>query len=687
MGLFLSNIDDNQRVKYVPITLKRLLIVIIPLLFAACIQQPASVKEEVLARLKTVDSLVLTNKADSAVNLLLAANSRYANVPQPFLAIYYCIRAQARRDNELDMNATADSAVAEFSNETLQNLYPRQYYTVLITKGMACYVNGKFNTALQFFYKAKSINGISDCDLGELMSRLGGIYYDQQNYLKAAQSWYASYQMRTNCDVELPQQKFALQQGQVDNAGLAYERAGLPDSAAHCFFTDIKLIEDAVKAGVDSNQIKSSKIVVFDNLGGFYLKRGMFDSAEYYLTLSTGINWTDIDGATIPPQLKLASLYTQTGRLQKAIPLFRQTKQLLDRHPKYNPESKEKWHQFYAAFLFKSNRPAEAYNELNEYIRVKDSVDRAAGAVMTLNVGKEFNTIQQQQTLNELKVKDKVNKIYLWAISMVIILSFVIIFLVYRNLKKSRKNYQSTIMHNQQLQGALEELEDANKNYIRVMRVMAHDLRNPLGGITGIAGILLKEDKLDAEQRHMIKLVESTGNHSMDMINELLNSGLAQQDEPLPVQPHDITLLLHDTIEVLEFKAAEKKQTLTYTGSTAPVIVNINHEKMWRVFNNVIMNAVKFTPAGGTITVSINRQGNRCVISVADNGVGIPDADKPHVFDMFTPAKKTGTGGEKPFGLGLSISKRIIERHNGKIWFESVEGKGTTFYIELAAGG
>jgi len=686
--MFLSNINDNQPVKFALAILKRNIILITAVLFTGCLQKESSIKKEAEHQFKIIDSLRVADRTDTAIELLLALHNRYKDEAEPFLGAYYRIKAEGLRDDEPAMNIMADSAMAEFNNETLQALYPQQYFKVLITKGIACYANKKFNLALQYFYRAKSIPGITVCDESEIISRIGGIFFDQLNYRQAAQSWYKSYEMSGDCVFAVQQQKFGFQQGQLDNAGLAYERAGVYDSAAFCYFKDINLIETTAASGqVKDTSLNSARIVVYDNLGGLYLKRGMIDSAEFYLAKSTGINWVDADGITVPPLLKLVELYTTTGKLQKAEPLFYRSKQLLDRHPRYNPVSQVKWHKLYAAFLLKNNRQLDAYNQLAEYIRIKDSIDKASGTLMTLNVGKEFNTLQQQQTLNELKIKDKVNKIYLWAITVVVALSLVIIFLVYRNLKKSRKGYNDSIAQNQQLQRTLQELEDANKNYIRVMRVMAHDLRNPLGGITGIAGILLKDDELNAEQRHMLQLVESTGNHSMEMINELLNSGLAQENEPIVTEPHNIAMLLNDTVELLQFRAKEKRQTLRYTGNAQPIIANINREKMWRVFNNVIVNAIKFTRPGGNITVSINRQGNRGVISVTDDGVGIPDIDRAHVFDMFTPAKKTGTGGEKPFGLGLSISKRIIEKHNGKIWFESVEYKGTTFYIELAVAG
>jgi two-component system sensor histidine kinase VicK len=114
-----------------------------------------------------------------------------------------------------------------------------------------------------------------------------------------------------------------------------------------------------------------------------------------------------------------------------------------------------------------------------------------------------------------------------------------------------------------------------------------------------------------------------------------------------------------------------------------PKQLNISQEKIWRVISNLISNAIKFSPNNADIKVKVANGNNEVKISVSDNGIGIPDNIKNDVFNTFTNAKRTGTAGEKSFGLGLSICRQIIENHNGKIWFESNAGKGTTFYISL----
>ncbi len=266
----------------------------------------------------------------------------------------------------------------------------------------------------------------------------------------------------------------------------------------------------------------------------------------------------------------------------------------------------------------------------------------------------------------------------------VAVLLLVIGIIVIGVLRQSRKNHKNVRLQNEQLQQTLEELEYANQNIVRIMRIMAHDLRNPLSGMIGLANTMAEDETVD-EKKHMLRLIEATGVHSLDMINELLTSGLADENEPLVKHPLDIKELLCDSVELLRFKAAEKNQQIIFESLNVPIIATVNHEKIWRVFNNLIVNAIKFSHKGGIIKVSIyeNADKKTVLISVADNGIGIPDKDKERIFEMFTSAKRVGTDGEQPFGLGLSISKRVIEYHNGKLWVENNAGQGSVFYIEL----
>jgi len=138
---------------------------------------------------------------------------------------------------------------------------------------------------------------------------------------------------------------------------------------------------------------------------------------------------------------------------------------------------------------------------------------------------------------------------------------------------------------------------------------------------------------------------------------------------------------LAQCVSLLKFKATEKNQSLEL--SAFKVVVDVNKEKIWRLFSNLIYNAIKFSPYGSQIEIGMEREDEAIVFFLRDYGIGIPAELQDKIFDIFTEAKRFGTLGEHPVGLGLAISKQIVQAHKGDIWFESMAGEGTTFYVKL----
>lgn len=249
-------------------------------------------------------------------------------------------------------------------------------------------------------------------------------------------------------------------------------------------------------------------------------------------------------------------------------------------------------------------------------------------------------------------------------------------------LKKIKKKYSRQSNQTAQLIETITRTERINENYLRIMRALAHDLRTPLGGITGLAGILLGEEEFSEDSRRMLELIASTGSHSLEMVNELLKSGLDHY-EPIVLVQTDLKSLLFDSVELLQHQANEKQQIIIFEHLGDNLTAPINYEKIWRVFNNLIVNAIKFSYVGGEIRVSINDDKDYIEVSVKDRGIGISTHDQKAAFEMFTPIKREGTNGEKPFGIGLAISKRIVEQHEGNIRVTSSPDSGTVFYVKL----
>ncbi len=637
-------------------------------------------------RFQTIDSLFSAGKPDTA--LKLQRNLRPGiEKTDPLLVTYYCnIVEHTSADTALRV-LYADSAISFFYDDTKRKNYPSEYARALLAKGDVCFATKEYSAALQNYERARNLKGNNDNN-GVLASKMANIYFGQGNFEVAARYWMESYrQLEASAAKYTPQRLFYLKQGVLDNAGISYERMNKLDSAVYLYKLDLKLINTAENdSRINQEQVINARIVLYDNLGGTYLKQNKLDSAAKYLIKCVALPAKDNDGMRMSSFLKLAWLYQLLGNDKEAATSFEKSYQLLKLYGKHNARVKVLWHKYYADFVAKQGNAVKAYQYQNDYIRLKDSLDSSLEKLRNVDVAQELNFIAQQNRLERLEQQARIEKLYVAVITIAVIIALVVIFFITRILKQSRKNHREAQERNISLKITMDELENANKNITRIMRVMAHDLRTPLSGIIGLASAVNEDKNLNGDNRHMVQLIESTGGRTLDMIDELLKSGLSDEKENLEKKPVDLKTLLSELIELLQFKADEKHLKINFD-SAETVIVEVSYEKIWRVFSNIIANAIKFSHRGDTIQVTLKRnpENKTVLILVADNGIGIPEKEHEEVFEMFTEAKRPGTDGEKSFGLGLAISKRIVTLHNGRLWLESQPDRGTSFFIELPA--
>lgn len=215
------------------------------------------------------------------------------------------------------------------------------------------------------------------------------------------------------------------------------------------------------------------------------------------------------------------------------------------------------------------------------------------------------------------------------------------------------------------------------------MHVVAHDLRSPINSIYGIADFMSQDPKATAEQKESLVMIKQASRNSLDLSNEILESANLLQSAELVFTPINVVDLVNNCVGFMRFKASEKKQILVFQQPKEQITIHADHDKIQRVVNNLLTNAIKFSPAEKQILINLKLAANGIQLSVQDEGIGVPKSIQDKIFNIFTEAKRDGTNGEKAFGLGLSISRQIVLSHKGKIWLESEEGKGATFYVFL----
>jgi signal transduction histidine kinase len=288
----------------------------------------------------------------------------------------------------------------------------------------------------------------------------------------------------------------------------------------------------------------------------------------------------------------------------------------------------------------------------------------------------------KDEQLKSEKAKSAYNSDLLWLAVAVCFLTMLSIIILFRNWTTSRKTNDVLKMQFRQLESTSEALEQTNHDYARLIKVVAHDLRNPIGAINSLSSLLLEDDVSPDERKEFVQLINESSNNCINLITDLLETNFNLKESELQKEQINLPPFLLQTVKLLIFRAKEKGQELVLK---EPVNKSVfaDRTKILRVMNNLIINAIKFTPLGGMIEISTQRSPEGIVILVKDNGIGISKEARTKIFDPFTSSKREGTSGEQPFGLGLFIAKQIVDAHHGRIWFDSEPGKGTTFFVLL----
>jgi PAS domain S-box-containing protein len=229
------------------------------------------------------------------------------------------------------------------------------------------------------------------------------------------------------------------------------------------------------------------------------------------------------------------------------------------------------------------------------------------------------------------------------------------------------------------------ETERAVKQRDHIVAVVSHDLRNPLTAIGGAAGLLKRTQDLGEKAAVVHRNADLIG-RSVERMNRLISDLLDAariEAEGLAISPEETPLdvLLEEVVDAFEPIAHERSIHLVVDRTPRDCRLFVDRGRIFQVFSNLVGNALKFTPAGGKVTVFVERCEEEARFCVKDTGPGMKEADLPHIFDAYWQAEHTrSTTGA---GLGLAIAKGIVEAHGGRIWAESTPGEGAAFYFTL----
>jgi NtrC-family two-component system sensor histidine kinase KinB len=213
---------------------------------------------------------------------------------------------------------------------------------------------------------------------------------------------------------------------------------------------------------------------------------------------------------------------------------------------------------------------------------------------------------------------------------------------------------------------------------------VSHQLRAPLTSIYGFAETLLRRDVLfgEEERRTFLGYIASEAQRLTSIVDTLLTvARLEAGDMHVDVAPTDLHAVVSEAVTSVQESAALNGHRFVLHLPEEPLAASADREKLAQILKNLLDNAVKFSPGGGTVTVEAHRRAGRVEVRVVDEGEGIPEAEREHIFSKFHRADSTG--GHAGAGLGLFIARGLVRAMGGRIWVDSAEGGGSSFAFEL----
>lgn len=219
--------------------------------------------------------------------------------------------------------------------------------------------------------------------------------------------------------------------------------------------------------------------------------------------------------------------------------------------------------------------------------------------------------------------------------------------------------------------------ETAGRSRERVMEIVAHDLRNPLGAIGMSAEALLRKPAEGEDRRHVERILRATARMNR-LIGDLVDvSGIEHETLAMTRAREPVESIVRETAEAFMPRAEQRHITLEVGDPPRGLAIAADRARIVQLLGNLIGNALKFTPEGGRVALRVSEQGHQVLFEVADTGPGIPPDHVPHIFEQYWKGDGEGTG------LGLFIARSIVQAHRGELGVKTAPGAGATFFFTL----
>lgn len=289
----------------------------------------------------------------------------------------------------------------------------------------------------------------------------------------------------------------------------------------------------------------------------------------------------------------------------------------------------------------------------------------------------ELNRLEDVR-VSEMKRQDFFRNI----LAVVFAISVLLLITVYRSGQRRKEINKLLLQHQEETEVRSEELERLNAVKDKFFSIISHDLRSPINALAGLLDVLDKGGLSKEDLSTHIRELKTRFNHTRSLLNNLLDWTLLQMDKlNLQAAKINVKQIVDDNIQLLESITSKEVKLVSTIDSDVIAFADSNTFNL--VIRNLITNAIKFTNEGGQIEIGAKEKGPDWLVFVKDSGIGMSKEVIEILFDKTAPYTTRGTANEKGTGLGLILCKEFVEKNGGKIWVESEEGSGSTFWFTL----
>ena len=554
---------------------------------------------------------------------------------------------------------------------------------IMINKGMTYYNQENFPRALALFHDALEIKLNSDDIVGVagLYNNIGMVHRSRQDDKKAA-DYYAK-------ALEIWQERGDLQGigMTTNNLGVAKAELGKNREAISYFS---KSLEIAKRMNYGRGVADNTR-----NIGRAYFRLGKLDSAMVYQKRALKMARQSGQPQIVAPILvDMAQIHVEWKNYDQAMADAREALKLNEQVQLMSIRQTAN-RAMYEIYNARGNSD-EALTHYKKYIAARDSIQSEKNYRKVVQLEYQYNLNRERQKLQAEKEKQSiayeariareelVNNIYLVAlIAGLIVIGF--IFRSYRIKQKAneeiRKKKEQIEKQADELKEAYEKLQQLDDFKEGMANMLVHDLKNPLSQI-------IHASRKNGGSAPQLDRIQQAGHQMLNLVMNILDVYKYENASmELNHQPHAISKLAENAVERVN-QQAEAKNLQIEMLIPESATVNVDKDIVERVFENLLTNAIKYSPTGETITVAAERQEDGLKVSVRDRGEGIPKEQQEKVFNRFEQMVARELGETRSTGLGLSFCKLAVEAHGSSIGINSEPGEGTTFffYLPLADG-